>query len=281
LSSHCHSSIYSTIRNAASHSPSSVHRKIVGGLCESLELRSPLSISLRNARTVHLRRANIPTKEKALINILSNEKYKFPMDGLSSQQTCQKVLSNSKTKQKNIHPIFPIMARNYMEAVNSAPVLIVMHKMKCKSPDLFAMRVQFKKNNMKYLQFHTDQTMYEVAFKGTPYSTLLPLFEGMSMNTVTAVSYDRDIAKILKVEKRLPYLDVLCCVMDGRILSKADMQRVADLPSMDQMRATLCHTLATHSQQLSSYLSHHQTELSSSLSRHLSSSDSKEKNSQH
>jgi len=240
---------------------------------EKLELRTPISISIRHGRTVNLRRANIPNKEKAHILSLTHEQYAYPLEGLTEQETCMSVLkTEAAKKEKQIHPVFPIMAREYMKEVNAAPVLLVMHKMQCSEADLFAMRVQFKRNNMQYLKFYTDSTMYDLAFKDTKYSSLLPLFKD-NVYTVTAVSYDRDINKILKLERRLQYLSILCCVMDGQILHKADMQKVAALPPLDLMRASLCQTLSSHQSLLSGHLAHHQMELSSALERYVSPLD--------
>jgi len=238
---------------------------------ERLQLpnQTPLAISIRN-RKPNVKRPNIPCVEKAHVLKLTWERYPYPLEGMTHAETCINSLKHEARKDaEEPHPLHVIWAREMMEQIEASPVFMVMHRHRSTKEDLFNMRVQFKRNNCKYFVYNTR--VARIALTGTKYESLLKLFMG---GTVSAVSYDRDIGKILKLDKKLPYATILACTMDGQILSKADMQRVSQLPELPLVRAQLCQALTAHQTALTANLSSHQSELSGALQRYAAGEQS-------
>jgi len=250
-----------TLRTPSIYSPLISANETVERL--QLPTQTPLAISIRN-RKPNVKRPNIPCVEKAHVLRLTWERYKYPLADMTAAETCiNHVKYEAKKDEDDTHPLEVIFAREMIEQIESSPVFVVIHRHRSSAEDLFNMRVQFKRNNMKYFVYNAK--ISRLALKGTKYESLNKLFIG---RTVSAISYDRDIGKILKLDRKLPYATVLACTMDGQILSKADMQRVSQLPELPLLRAQLCQALTSHQTTLSQALTSHQTELSGALQRH-------------
>jgi len=235
-----------------------------------LQTQTPLAISIRN-RKPNVKRPNIPCKEKAHVLALTWAQYEYPLAGMTAAETClNRVKHEAQIDQTQNLPLEEIWAREMLEEIESSPVFVVIHRHRSTREDLFNMRVQFKRSNMKYI-VHSHRVS-RIALKGTKYESLSKLF--IKDCTASAISYDRDISKILKLDRKLPYANVLACVLDGQILSKADMQRVAQLPELPLLRAQLCQALTSHQSALSQALTAHQTELSGALQRHADGTES-------
>ncbi|KAF2359489.1 hypothetical protein FHG87_009761, partial [Trinorchestia longiramus] len=106
-----------------------------------------------------------------------------------------------------------------------------------------------------------------LAFKGTKYDSLVPLY---SPNTHSIVVYDKDFKKLLSLERRLPSMTTLAVVVEDRVLSVSELRKAAELPSLPLMRGTLLHSLTMQQQQLTRQLSAHQVELTGALQRYSS-----------
>ena len=58
----------------------------------------------------------------------------------------------SSLHQEN--PFERILSRELLEMVEAAEVVVVVHRHSCNSEDLFDMRIQLHRNNMKYLYYN-------------------------------------------------------------------------------------------------------------------------------
>lgn len=229
----------------------------------NLPTLTPAVISVRHVRP-NTKRPAIPCKSRALALELTFEKYKYPLEGLPPTETCISAVKESVgVAEVPDNPFERILAREFLAEVEAGPMMAVFHRHPCSADDLFDMRVQIHRSNMKYLYHNTK--VVKRALQGTKYENLLRAYE---CSCGTAVCYDTDIQKLLKLDRRLPYLTLMCAVVDGRIMSLQQLRDAVTLPPLPLMRATLLQTLGTQAQCLSQNLTHHQTELSGALSRY-------------
>lgn len=64
--------------------------------------------------------------------------------------------------------------------------------------------------------------------------------------------------QLLRLSRRLPFMTVLGCLMEGRLLSVSQMREVAALPALPVLYSTLLGTLGAQQQRLRQHLQHHQ-----------------------
>lgn len=163
------------------------------------------------------------------------------------------------------NPFERILAREFLEQIERARLIAICQRFQVDEATRFAMKVTLKKNKMEYL--HHNNRIVNYALKGTKYEAASCLYVA---DTCTIVSDEPAVGKLLKVEKRIPGLIVLGALVDGRLMSTAQLKSYAKLPSLEVLQGQLVGILNSPAQRLAHNIQYHQMDLSSALGRYIS-----------
>lgn len=237
---------------------------LVFGRC-LLGSQTPLIQTLRfRTRKPNLRKPAIPHWDRAIVLRMTEPFYAAKTSQEHPANNCKKKRSTLQNVEKKINPFEQILAQEFLEKIRNAKVVAVFHKNPMSAEDLFAIRLQLHKIKLECLHF--NNSIARLAFSGSEFDALLKLYES---DTLTVVG-EAPVAKLLKLEKKLVGLVLLAGVVEGRLMSLADMKRYAALPSLDGARGQLLSILSAPAQKLSQNMTSHQRELSSALERYIS-----------
>ncbi|XP_047496082.1 39S ribosomal protein L10, mitochondrial-like [Penaeus chinensis] len=237
---------------------------LVVGRC-LLGSQSPLVQTLRfRTRKPNLRKPAIPHWDRALVLKVTEPFYPAKSSQEHPANNCNKKRSALQNDDKKVNPFEQILAQEFLEKIRNAKVVAIFHRNPMSAEDIFTMRLQLHKIKLEYL--HYNNSIARLAFSGSEFDALLKLYES---DTLTVVG-EASVAKLLKLEKKLVGLVLLAGVVEGRLMSVADMKRYAALPSLDGARGQLLSILSAPAQKLSQNMTSHQRELSSALGRYIS-----------
>ncbi|XP_071542229.1 large ribosomal subunit protein uL10m-like isoform X9 [Panulirus ornatus] len=218
-----------------------------------LSVKIPLLQILRNrTRSPNLRKPAIPHWHRAVVLKLTEPQYIDPAESLHPAETCMK-RAKAKIKTTEVNPFEWILAQEFREKIENAKLVAIFHELPMTAASLFAARVQLNKINLVYLK-HNNNIM-KLALTGTKYEALLSLYQS---DTVTFVGDQPSVAKLLKLEKRIPGLLLLGGVVEGRFMSLDNLKQYAALPSLQTLHGQLVGILGSPAQYLSQNLDHHQ-----------------------
>jgi len=163
------------------------------------------------------------------------------------------------------NPFEKILAKEFMERIERSRLIAICHRYPTDEQTRFSMKITLKKSKMEYLQHNNKIVTY--AFKGTKYEAASCLYVA---DTCTVVSDEPAVGKLLKMEKKIPGLIVLAALVDGCLMSTAELKRYAQLPPLEVLQGQLVGILGAPAQRLSHNVQYHQMELSSALGRYVS-----------
>lgn len=227
--------------------------------------KSPIIQIIRTgSRKPNIRKPAIPHWRRAVVLKLTEPIHVNPKKALHPVETCIKKEKFLLKQQKEINPFEQIIAKEFFEKIENAKLVAVFHQLPMSSADLYEARLQLNKINLEYLQLNNN--IVKLAFTGTKYEAFLKLYES---TTVTFVGDQPAVAKLLKLEKKIPGLFLIGGIVENRFMSIHDLKRYAELPSLQSLQGQLVGTLSYPIQSLSRSLAYHQMELSSSLSRYI------------
>ena len=130
--------------------------------------------------------------------------------------------------------------------------------------DITELRREFSKNDIEFKV--AKNTLIKLAAENNKLDGLSPYLSG---STAIAISYDDPtgparVLKQFKKEHELP--DVKGIMFDGEVLEGKEFKRIADLPTKDQLLATLVSTLSSPMTKLALTLKSSMTDLGNTLS---------------
>ena len=130
--------------------------------------------------------------------------------------------------------------------------------------DITELRREFSKNNIEFKV--AKNTLIKLAAKNNKLDGLSPYLSG---STAIAISYEDPtsparVLKQFKKEHELP--DVKGIMFDGEVLEGKEFKRIADLPTKDQLLATLVSALSSPMTKLALTLKSSMTDLGNTLS---------------
>jgi hypothetical protein len=108
----------------------------------------------------------------------------------------------------------------------------------------------------------------KAGLKGTPWEQFLHYwfqFTGNLVNQPLLFSPVLEPAKILRFEKKVPEFSLLACVVENRILSRAQVVAMVDMPDLQTYRSELVSLLAHQSRRTVSLLQANQQQLATNL----------------
>ena len=134
---------------------------------------------------------------------------------------------------------------------SSAPIVVVAHYKGLSVAEMTNLRMRMRDAGAAFKV--TKNRLTRLALQGTPSEPVADLFEGP-----TAIGYSDDPVAaprvLTKFAKENGKLIILGGVLEGQALDVDDIKAVADLPSLDELRARLAGLLQTPAQRVASVL---------------------------
>lgn len=134
---------------------------------------------------------------------------------------------------------------------SSAPVVVVAHYKGLSVAEMTDLRMRMRDAGAAFKV--TKNRLTRLALQGTPSEPVADLFEGP-----TAIGYSDDPVAaprvLTKFAKENEKLIILGGVLEGQTLDADGVKAVADLPSLDELRAMLAGLLQTPAQRVASVL---------------------------
>jgi len=115
---------------------------------------------------------------------------------------------------------------------------------------------------------YANKNIIKMALAGTEFEPILRLHVG---STCYLCCKNFEVAKLLKLLKKMPTHILLGAMVQGRLLTRAQLTWCSSLPDISILRAELCSILSSSSSNISQNLMHHQQNLSMSLTSLASS----------
>lgn len=228
-----------------------------------LDTSSPLLQFQRFRGKINIQRPRQPHYKRALFNAVTTPVYAQP----SVTELCSsKHATNAKkvAKVRADNPYERIIAREVTNWFNSSKMVAIFHVNSISADDLFNVRVQLFKQNM-HLKAYSKHIMGQ-ALLGTQFESVLPLFDS---NNNIVFSPDQNLVKLLKTVKKIPQMLLLAGIVEGRLMSKTQLQDYASLPSLDIARAQFAAVLQNAGgNSLVTLLQANQTALAAALDTH-------------
>ncbi len=137
------------------------------------------------------------------------------------------------------------------DVFSTAPVLVVTHYKGLSVAEVSALRTRMREVGASFKV--TKNRLTRLALRGTPSEVAADLFTGP-----TAIGYSDDpvaAPKVLaKFAKENGKLIILGGVLDGKVLDADGVKALAELPSLDELRAKLVGLIQTPARQIASIL---------------------------
>jgi large subunit ribosomal protein L10 len=128
------------------------------------------------------------------------------------------------------------LVKQMRKELSAATTVIVVQQNGLTVEEVSNLRRQIRENGSTYRVL--KNTIARLAVRDTCIASIEPFFEGP-----TAVAYANDpvsAAKVIaKFSKTNPKISVLGGILEGKILNKTQIQFLADLPSVDELRARI------------------------------------------
>lgn len=214
------------------------------------------------------KRPREPDFEKKLL--LAVMEPSFRTDSSPQSVKCAQKMQERHEKQKEIHPYVLLQADQCRQELES-PFVYLFHINPTKSEELRKIKISMLKNEIHFRQYSIQ--VLETAMHGTRFSSLADI---LVYYGVFCFSHKNRLPFLNKLTKKHPNLILLGAIAENRVMNKEQLTEYTNLPSIDVLRAQLCHTLSTPSTAIHSSLGYHLTDLSSSLQRRASSEEKKE-----
>lgn len=169
--------------------------------------------------------------------------------------------------KKEENPYERIIAREVTNWFDHSKMIAVFHINSINGEDFFKARVAFHKDGMQLKKF--GNSIMNMALTDSKYEAIMPLLKTKTFSTGFVFSPDhKKVGSILKIAKKIPQFQLLCGIVDDRMLSKNEFTDYAKLPNIDNARSQLVNVLNTLQSQLVQNLSSHQSNLVNVLDAH-------------
>lgn len=166
------------------------------------------------------------------------------------------------------NPYEEILAREIRNWFDHSKMVGIVHVNPIKSEEIFKVQVALHKSGMRFKKY--GRNLFTRAVKGTNYECLLPLNENKSFSTGFIFSTENnDVNALLKILKKVPQMQLLCGITEGRLLSKKEFEDYAKMPDIQIVRSQLANVLNMAGSQLVQNLQSHQSNLVNILDTHV------------
>ncbi|XP_050443398.1 39S ribosomal protein L10, mitochondrial [Adelges cooleyi] len=198
---------------------------------------SPTVISVRYRR-VNVQKPRAPHHYRATIEALTLPKYDWPdRNKLPWTERCPNPFYKSKTIVED-NPYENILAKEAQDLFKQSAMVAIFHRNPVKYDLEFKAYKTFKMAGMDLTTY--GKSTLNKALVGTNYEAVLQLFQSHSSILFSSTP---QVPKLLKVIKKMPHLILLAGIVDGKLLSKSQLEDYASLGTIDNARAQLVSTL--------------------------------------
>ncbi|XP_078602130.1 large ribosomal subunit protein uL10-like [Branchiostoma floridae x Branchiostoma japonicum] len=217
-------------------------------------------------------RKTINTRSKKHISVIKAKllavtKWKAPQDTrMTMAERCGLREERMQETVVQENPLRDLMAKEARHVLETSGMVAVLHISDFSGPDRRVFCAKLKESDIT-VRFWSN-SVAGLAVQDTPYSTLTTLMVGMNMY---AHSLNPQVAPLLKVLKVTPQVSLLGGLVDGLLMSKADMEHYAQLPSMEQCHGEVVSVLSAGVSQTSQLLQNPLQQLSRNLQQISSS----------
>ncbi|XP_050534428.1 39S ribosomal protein L10, mitochondrial [Daktulosphaira vitifoliae] len=193
----------------------------------------PTVISVRHRR-INVQKPRAPHHYRATINAIIQPKFDWPIPHkMPWTERCPKPLVQ-KFKSVEDNPYERILAKEVRELFEQSAMVAVFHKNPVNAEKDFKSYKTFKMSGMN-LTIYGKSTL-KVALTNTNYEAVLQLFHSHSS---ILFSSTLQVPKLLQMIKKMPHLILLAGIVDGKFLSKTQLEDYASLGTIDNARAHL------------------------------------------
>jgi len=161
-----------------------------------------------------------------------------------------------------------LLAKKAFTHFSDSQVIAILHENPTKAYEKMQIKQLLHGHDMRFV--YANKKIMKMALVGTEFEPMLRLHVG---STCYLCSKDLQVAKLLKLLKKMPTHILLGGMVQGRLLTRSQLAWCSTLPDISILRAELCSILSSSSSNISQSLMHHQQNLSQSLAT-LASSDS-------
>ncbi|CAH1267773.1 MRPL10 [Branchiostoma lanceolatum] len=183
---------------------------------------------VRYRKTINTRSKKHISVKKA--KLLAVTQWKAPQD--SRVTMAEKCGLNMERMQQTVlqeNPLRDLMAKEAREVLETSGMVAVLHTDDFSGPERRVFCTKLKESDIT-VRFWSN-TVAGLAVQNTPYSALTTLMVGKNLY---AHSLQPHVAQLMKVLKVTPQVNLIGGLVDGLLMSKADMEHYAQLPSMEQ-----------------------------------------------
>jgi len=137
------------------------------------------------------------------------------------------------------------------DALSAVPVVVVTHYKGLTVAEMSELRQRMREAGGQFKV--TKNRLTKLALQGTPFESIADLFQGP-----TAIGFSEDPVAAPKVlagfAKENDKLIILGGALEGRVLDESGVKALAELPSLDELRAKLVGLLQTPAQRVAGVL---------------------------
>lgn len=171
-------------------------------------------------------------------------------------------------KARPVNPYEKILAREVKNWFDHSKMTAVVHINPINGEDFFKARVAFHKEGMQLKKYGTE--ILKLALTDSKYEALLPISKTTQFSTGFVFSPEHNkVSSILKIIKKIPQIQLLCGIVEDRLLSRNELVDYSKMPSIDIVRSQFVNVLNMASGQLVQNLSSHQVNLVNILEAHV------------
>lgn len=210
---------------------------------------------------INIKHPRNPHFDKALFNAVTEPIY----EAVPVVEECRQRYQTKTVRERNRrepNPYEVIIARETLERFESASIILAFHLNSIKAYDWFRYQVLFHKQGAT---LKTYGSLIEFAIRDTKYRTMLQLFK---TKYAIVFSSENNINELLKILRKTPKLILLAGIVENRFMSKNEIVKFSELPSLDVVRAQFATTLFSPGNTIVSNLQSHQSNFCSLLDVH-------------
>jgi ribosomal protein L10 len=189
------------------------------------------------------------------------------LDRRPNWEKCKQPAFSEANWRNDPHPLEIIYANELKQEMLESKLVAVFHKNAIKAHDMLLAKNALLKKGFK---LHSrNHNIYKLASEGTKFDNIGVKWAESGLETVLVTSKEPNVAELLKLSKKWHNLFLLYGFVEDRLLRKDELVEYSQMPSLDVMRAQLCHTLDNSAQAVSGNIGHHLTALSHNLEQYV------------
>jgi large subunit ribosomal protein L10 len=166
------------------------------------------------------------------------------------------------------NPYETILGREVRNWLDHSKMIAVFHVNPINAEEFFKARVAFHKSGMTLKKYGSG--ILSKAVKDSKYEVLLGLNNNKGHSTAFAFCTEHQkTGMIMKIIKKMPQFNLLCGVVDDRLLSRNEFIEYSKMPNIDIVRSQFANVLNLAGSQIVQNLQSHQSNLVNILDAHV------------